>query len=156
MADNKTQIVITAKDETKAAFTPAENGMRGLAAHANSLTGGLGGVQRAATTLIPVLGGLGAAFSIAKFAETISSTIKFAAALDDMAETLARRRRVDQHVVDDGRAAHVRHPVLAHQREDQPRIGGGDRPSARNLRGLARLERERSRPACAQIQPGCA
>ena len=86
MADNKTQIVITAKDETKAAFTSAENGMRGLAAHANSLTGGLGGVQSAATTLIPVLGGLGAAFSIAKFAETISSTIKFAAALDDMAE----------------------------------------------------------------------
>lgn len=82
----KTEVVITARDETRAGFASAQNGMKALASSAQSLTGGLGGLKSAASTLLPVLGGLGAALSIANFAETITGTIKFAAALDDMAE----------------------------------------------------------------------
>lgn len=82
----KTEVVITARDETRAGFASAQNGMKALASSAQSLTGGLGGLKSAASSLLPVLGGLGAALSIANFAETITGTIKFAAALDDMAE----------------------------------------------------------------------
>ncbi len=82
----KTEVVITARDETRAGFASAQNGMKALASSAQSLTGGLGGLKSAASTLLPVLGGLGAALSIANFAETINGTIKFAAALDDMSE----------------------------------------------------------------------
>ena len=82
----KTEVVITARDETRAGFASAEKGMKELSGWAQKLTGGLGGLKSAASTLLPVLGGLGTALSIANFAETITGTIKFAAALDDMAE----------------------------------------------------------------------
>jgi hypothetical protein len=68
----KTQIVITAKDETAAAFKSVQNS--------------LGTLSRSASALIPALGGIGAALSVGSFAAAINDSIKFAASLDDMAE----------------------------------------------------------------------
>ncbi len=53
---------------------------------ASKLAGSFDKVRSAASAVIPVLGGLGAAFTLASFADSIAGTIKFAAALDDMAE----------------------------------------------------------------------
>lgn len=72
MADNKTQIVITAKDETKAAFQSVQSSLAGL--------------EKTAVGLGPIFAGLGAALTVGAFTATIANTIKFAAALDDMAE----------------------------------------------------------------------
>lgn len=72
MADNKTHIVITAKDETKAAFQSVQSSLAGL--------------EKTAVGLGPIFAGLGAALTVGAFTATIANTIKFAAALDDMAE----------------------------------------------------------------------
>ena len=72
MADNKTHIVITAKDETKAAFQSVQSSLAGL--------------EKTAAGLGPIFAGLGAALTVGAFTATIANTIKFAAALDDMAE----------------------------------------------------------------------
>lgn len=68
----KTQIIITAKDETRAAFQSVQSGLAGL--------------EKSAIGLGPIFAGLGAALSVGAFTQTITNTIKFAAALDDMAE----------------------------------------------------------------------
>ena len=53
---------------------------------ASKLSNSFDQVRSAASAVIPVLGGLGAAFTLASFADSIAGTLKFAAALDDMAE----------------------------------------------------------------------
>lgn len=68
----KTQIIITATDQTKAAFQSVQSSLAGL--------------QQSAIGLGPIFGALGAAISIGAFKDAIEGTIKFAAALDDMAE----------------------------------------------------------------------
>lgn len=68
----KTQIIITARDETRAAFESVQSGLAGL--------------EKSAIGLGPIFAGLGAALTVGAFASTITNTIKFAAALDDMAE----------------------------------------------------------------------
>jgi len=68
----KTQIIITAKDETRAAFQSVQSGLAGL--------------EKSAIGLGPIFAGLGAALTVGSFTQTITNTIKFAAALDDMAE----------------------------------------------------------------------
>lgn len=72
MADNKTQIIITARDETRAAF--------------QSVQASLGNLEKSAIGLGPIFAGLGAALTFGAFANTINNTLKFAAALDDMSE----------------------------------------------------------------------
>lgn len=72
MADNKTQIILTAKDETRAAF--------------QSVQASLGNLEKSAIGLGPIFAGLGAALTFGAFANTINNTLKFAAALDDMSE----------------------------------------------------------------------
>ena len=72
MADNATQIVITARDDTARAF--------------ESVKGALGGIESAASRL-PMLGtALAGVLSVGAFTSGIQSAIKFAASLDDMAE----------------------------------------------------------------------
>ena len=72
MADNSTQIVISARDDTRAAF--------------ESVKSALGGIEAAASKL-PVLGAaLAGALSVGALTSGIQSAIKFAASLDDMAE----------------------------------------------------------------------
>ena len=72
MADNSTQIVITARDDTRAAV--------------DSVKSALGGIEAAASKL-PVLGAaLAGALSVGALTSGIQSAIKFAASLDDMAE----------------------------------------------------------------------
>lgn len=72
MADNATQIVISAKDDTRAAF--------------ESVKGALGGIEAAASRLPAVGAALAGALSLGAFTSGIQSAIKFAASLDDMAE----------------------------------------------------------------------
>lgn len=72
MDDNNTQIVISAKDETRAAF--------------ESVKGALGGIEAAASRLPAIGAALAGALSVGAFTSGISSAIKFAASLDDMAE----------------------------------------------------------------------
>lgn len=72
MADNKTQIIIKAKDETRAAF--------------QSVQASLGNLEKYAVGLTPILAGISGALSAASFASSIDGAIKFAAAIDDMAE----------------------------------------------------------------------
>jgi hypothetical protein len=68
----KTEIILSAKDETKAAIKSAMDGLDKLKSYSVGVS--------------TVLGGLGSAITVAGFANLISSTISFAAALDDMAE----------------------------------------------------------------------
>nr|MBP9229477.1 hypothetical protein [Azonexus sp.] len=68
----KTQIIITATDQTKAAFQSVQSSLAGL--------------EKTAIGLGPIFAGLGAALTVGAFTQTIANTIKFAAALDDMAE----------------------------------------------------------------------
>ena len=68
----KTQIIITATDQTKAAFQSVQSSLAGL--------------EKTAIGLGPIFAGLGAALTAGAFTQTIANTIKFAAALDDMAE----------------------------------------------------------------------
>ncbi len=72
MADNKTQIIITAKDETRAAL--------------QSVQAGLSSLEKTAVGLGPIFAGLGAALSFGALTAGITNTLKFAASLDDMAE----------------------------------------------------------------------
>ena len=74
MADNKTQIVITAKDETRAAIASAQAGMQQLADAANKV--GFGGFS----------GGIAALAGGAALTKLVTDTIHWAAALDDLAE----------------------------------------------------------------------
>lgn len=74
MADSKTQIVITAKDETQAAIRSAQTGMQQLADAASKV--GLGGFS---TGIAALAGG-------AAFTKLVTDTIHWAAALDDLAE----------------------------------------------------------------------
>ena len=68
----KTQIIITATDQTKVAFQSVQSSLAGL--------------EKTAIGLGPIFAGLGAALTAGAFTQTIANTIKFAAALDDMAE----------------------------------------------------------------------
>lgn len=68
MADPRTQIIISAKDETRAAFAAVEQGMAGLTAAASRL---------------PIIG---AALAGLSFTGIVKGAIDSAAALDDMAE----------------------------------------------------------------------
>ena len=72
MADNKTQITITAKDETRAALQSVQSGLSSL--------------EKTAVGLGPIFAGLGAALSFGALSSGITNTLKFAASLDDMAE----------------------------------------------------------------------
>ena len=72
MAENKTQIIITAKDETRAAL--------------QSVQAGLSSLEKTAVGLGPIFAGLGAALSFGALTAGITNTLKFAASLDDMAE----------------------------------------------------------------------
>lgn len=69
----KTQIIITAKDETQAAIRSVNSSLQGL--------------SKTAIGLGPVFAGLTGLLSFAAFKGAIEGSIKFAAALDDMAES---------------------------------------------------------------------
>lgn len=72
MADNATQIVISARDDTAAAF--------------KSAIGGLNAIRQSAMGLPAVGAALTGVLSAGAFAAGVSNAIKFAASLDDMAE----------------------------------------------------------------------
>lgn len=72
MADNATQIVISARDDTAAAF--------------KSAIGGLDAIRQSALGLPAVGAALTGVLSAGAFAAGVSNAIKFAASLDDMAE----------------------------------------------------------------------
>ena len=74
MADNKTQIVITAKDETRAAISSAQAGMQQLADAASKV--GMGGFGA----------GIAALASGGALTNLVTGTIQWAAAMDDLAE----------------------------------------------------------------------
>ena len=74
MADSKTQIVITAKDETQAAIRSAQTGMQQLADAASKV--GFGGFSS----------GIAALAGGAALTKLVTDTIHWAAALDDLAE----------------------------------------------------------------------
>ncbi|NJD24074.1 MAG: phage tail tape measure protein [Betaproteobacteria bacterium] len=69
---DKTEFILTARDDTKAAFEQVRKS--------------LGTLQGVAIGLGPIFSGLTALLSFSAFKEGIENTIKFAAALDDMAE----------------------------------------------------------------------
>lgn len=75
MADNKTQIVITAKDETQAAIQSAQSGLQQLSEAASKV--GFGGFA----------GGIAALAGGAALTNLVTGTIAWAAAMDDLAET---------------------------------------------------------------------
>ena len=72
MADNRTQIVITARDDTRSAINTAAAGLRNLESAAQGISG--------------KLAGLGVALSIGAAATFAKNMVSSAAALDDMAE----------------------------------------------------------------------
>ena len=74
MADNKTQIVITAKDETRAAIASAQAGLNQLSSAASKI--GFGGFS----------GGIAALAGGAAMTKLVTDTISFAASLDDLSE----------------------------------------------------------------------
>lgn len=74
MADNKTQIIITAKDETRAAIASAQSSLNSL--HATASRFQFGGLTA----------GLAVFSSGVAFAGAIKGAISFAASLDDMSE----------------------------------------------------------------------
>lgn len=74
MADNKTQIVITAKDETQAAIRSAQTGMQQLSDAASKI--GFGGFA----------GGIAALAGGAALTNLVTGTIQWAAAMDDLSE----------------------------------------------------------------------
>ena len=71
MADNKTSILLTADDRTRAAFESAKRGLAGLETSARSING--------------VLAGLGAGVTVGGLATFVKGTIDSADAMNDMA-----------------------------------------------------------------------
>ncbi len=78
MAD-RTEIVISAKDETAAAFQAISGNLRGFDSSLNGLLGPLGGVYGAMTALAGTLG-------LVKFGSAIMDSIEFAGSLKNMSE----------------------------------------------------------------------
>ena len=78
MAD-RTEIVISAKDETAAAFQAISGNLRGFDSSLTGLLGPLGGVYGAMTALAGTLG-------LVKFASAIGESIEFAGSLKNMSE----------------------------------------------------------------------
>lgn len=79
MANNQTTVIISAKDETAAAFRSAQQSLKGF-------EGALGGLD-AAFGKLPLLGtALATAFGAVSFTGVLKESISFAAALDDMSE----------------------------------------------------------------------
>jgi hypothetical protein len=85
MADNKTQIIITAKDETRAAIASAQQGLQSLTAGAASL-----GLQLGALGGVASLGGIGlmakqaidAADNLGKMAQKVGVSVESLSALE--------------------------------------------------------------------------
>lgn len=87
MADSKfAQILITAKDSTRAGFDSAKANMREFQGAAARLDTSLAGVKAAATTLLPALAGLTAAFGAAGMATAVLNTANALDAFNDAAD----------------------------------------------------------------------